>query len=241
MIEKIIPKPWIILPKLFGAKLHCELNQIEIDLEKIKSEYLNILEKENFKNHSSGAFEGGWGAIGLITYGGDPYTDMVKDKSVLLPTRLMNDCPYIKSLLDKIPGKKDRVRFMEVKPNTNVFWHYDDNETIDNADSTKNARLHLPIITSEKVELMLCHQKANWKEGKLYYGDFSFPHSIFNKSNINRIHLIIDVNVNKELLSMFPKEFLNGTNRRKVIKKICQRSCNLFRKMKIIKGKKEIY
>ena len=35
MIEKIIPKPWIILPKLFGAKLHCELNNIEIDLEKL--------------------------------------------------------------------------------------------------------------------------------------------------------------------------------------------------------------
>ena len=146
---------------------------------------------------------------------------MVKEESELLPTRLMRDCSYIKSLLDKIPGKKDRV-FMEVKPNTNVFWHYDDNETIDGADSTKNARLHLPIITSEQVELMLCNQKANWREGKLYYGDFSFPHAIFNKSNINRIHLIIDVNVNEELLSMFPKVFLDGANKRKLIKKFAK-------------------
>ena len=130
-----------------------------------------------------------------------------------MPTRLLDECPYIKNLLDRIPGEKDRVRFMEVKPNTNVFWHYDNNETIDDADKSKNARLHLPIITSDKVELMLCNQIAKWQEGKLYYADFSFPHSIFNGSSINRIHLIIDVSVNEKLLKLFPKEYLDGKKR----------------------------
>jgi|TARA_B110000037_G_scaffold89088_1_gene105495 hypothetical protein len=240
MLKNIIPNPWEILPKLIGAKLHCELSDINIDLEKIKSEYLNILKTEKFLNHSSGAFDGGWGAIGLITYGGDPYTDMVKNESKLLPTRLLNSCDYIKELLDRIPGKKDRVRFMEVKPNTHVFWHYDNNETIDDLDYQKNARLHLPIITSDKVELKICNQNTRWKAGKLYYGDFSFPHSIFNGSDINRIHLIIDVNINDNLIKMFPKKYLNGTKKRKLIKKICQRSCNLYRKFNIIKSNKEL-
>ena len=84
----------------------------------------------------------------------------------------------------------------------------------------KNARLHLPIITSEKVELLLCNQNTQWKEGKLYYGDFSFPHAIYNGSDINRIHLIIDVNVNEKLLNLFPKEFLEGIKKKKINKKI---------------------
>ena len=49
MIENIIPIPWKILPQLVGAKLHCELSDIEINLEKIRSEYYNILQKKNFK------------------------------------------------------------------------------------------------------------------------------------------------------------------------------------------------
>ena len=62
---------------------------------------------------------------------------MVKEKEKLLPTRLLKECNYIKNLLERIPGKKDRVRFMEVKPNTKVFWHYDNNESIDDLDFKK--------------------------------------------------------------------------------------------------------
>lgn len=236
-MKNYIPRPWILIPKIFGVNLHCEIKGIEIELNKIKDEYLNILKNENFKDHSGGAFlGGGWGAIGLKTYGGDPYVDYVDNKSKIAPTRLLGQCKYINDLLNRIPGEKDRVRFMEVKPSTKVFWHYDNNETIDDLDYNRNARLHLPVITSDEVKLFLCHQDTKWTEGKLYYGDFSFPHSIINNSKINRIHLIIDTKINDDLLNLFPKEFLQGIYIRKKIKKICQRSCNLFRKLKLIDG-----
>lgn len=237
MLKDYIPKPWTILPMITGISLHCEIKGIDINLDRLKKDFFNILKKEKFKDHSSGKFNGGgWGTIGLMTYGGDPYKDLVDNKEKLLPTRLLSECEYIKDLLKRIPGKKDRVRFAEVQPNTNVFWHYDNNETIDDLDYNKNARLHLPIITSQKVKLMLCNQNTQWSEGKLYYGDFSFPHSIYNGSKLNRIHLIIDVNVNDELLSLFPKNFLSEIKKRKLIKKFCQKSCNYYKKLKIIKS-----
>ena len=65
-MKNYIPRPWILIPKIFGVNLHCEIKGIEIELNKIKDEYLNILKNENFKDHSGGAFlGGGWGAIGL--------------------------------------------------------------------------------------------------------------------------------------------------------------------------------
>jgi len=237
MIKNLVPKPWKIIPQLFNLNLNCEIEKIKIDFENVKSDCLNIIEAENFKNHSGGAFSGsGWGAIGLITYGGDPYRDYVDKKLELKPTRLLEQCPNIIKLLKLIPGKKDRVRLMEVKPGTKVFWHYDNNETIDDLNHNQNIRLHLPIVTSKDIILLFCHQKANWPEGKLFYGDFSFPHSIFNPSNINRIHLVIDVEINQEIIDLFPKSFISDRKKRNFVKKLCQRSCNLYRKLKLIEN-----
>lgn len=228
--------PWTILTKLFGLNLYCELN-IKINLEKIKEEYLKIIDYAKFKNHSGGAFDGGgWGAIGLITYGGDPFIDYVDKNKTCKPTYLLDKCNYIKELLNKIPGEKERVRFMEVKPKTIVHWHYDNNETVDHLNKEMNVRLHIPIITSKNVKLFFCHQTAEWEEGKLYYGDFSFPHSIKNTSDINRIHLVIDVKINDKLLKCFPNEFLKKKKQRLLIKKICQRSCNLFKKLYLVES-----
>ena len=50
MLENFIPKPWKILPKIIGAKLHCELKNIDINLDKIKDEYLKILKRKIFKS-----------------------------------------------------------------------------------------------------------------------------------------------------------------------------------------------
>lgn len=239
-MKNLIPKPWIVLPKILGLNLNCQILGFEIELNKIKDEYLNIVRTESFIAHSGGNFKGGWGSIGLMTYGGNPYNDLINKNEKLKPTKLLEQCNYIQNLLNRIPGKKDRVRFMEVKPNTKVYWHYDNGETIDGLDYQKNARFHIPILTNDNVEMRICHQKLKWQEGKLYYGDFSFPHEIHNKSNQTRIHLIIDININDDLIKMFPKKYLGEINKRRLIKKICQRSYNLYRKLGIIKSIKKI-
>ena len=46
-MKNYIPRPWILIPKIFGVNLHCEIKGIEIELNKIKDEYLNILKNEN--------------------------------------------------------------------------------------------------------------------------------------------------------------------------------------------------
>ena len=60
MISKFIPKPWKILPKLLDIKLHCELKNIDIDLEN-KKRVPEYFKKEKFHSHFSGAFNGSWG------------------------------------------------------------------------------------------------------------------------------------------------------------------------------------
>ena len=56
---------------------------------------------------------------------------------------------------------------------------------------------------------------------------------IHNKSNLNRIHLVIDLEISEKLIKIMPKEYLN--QRKKVIdKENLQRSLNLFKKLKLV-------
>lgn len=235
-IINLIRYPWM-LPTLFlNTKLSCEIDSISknINLDKIKDEATRVFQKENFQNHQ-GDHSGGWGSLGLITFGGDPYNDLVNDNKPI-PTRLLKECPEIKKILNVLPGEKQRVRFMEVLPGSRVFWHYDNGETIDNLDYKKNARLHIPIFTSDKVIMNICHEKIKWEEGKMYYGDFSFPHMIHNKSEKNRIHLVIDLRLSEEFISLVPKDYMQLKNRRLFIKKVCQKALNLFKKLNFVEN-----
>jgi len=231
----IILNPWILPTKIFSLKLNCPIEKIKIDLKSLKNECEKVLLNQNLKKHP-GDHSGGWGSIGLITYGGDPFNDLVNNELKLMPTKILDMCPSIKNMLDEIPGKKHRVRLMEVKPGTKVHWHYDNNETIDELDFSKNVRLHMPIFTNKKVNMKICHENLNWEEGKLYYGDFSFPHCINNASDLNRIHLVIDVGINDNIINLLPKNFLEKRKFRLFAKKFSQKIFNIFKKINLIKN-----
>jgi hypothetical protein len=214
--------------------LSCQIDNINIDLKLLKKECEDILFKKKLKAHP-GDHSGGWGSIGLITYGGNEFNDLVDHNLKIMPTKILDMCPSIIKLLNEIPGKKHRVRIMEVKPGSKVNWHYDNNESIDELDFKKNVRLHMPIFTNPEVEMKICHENISWHEGKLYYADFSFPHFINNKSKLNRIHLVIDVGINNDIINLIPKKFLEKRKLRLMVKKYSQRLLNLYKKFSLLK------
>ena len=46
------------------------------------------------------------------------------------------------------------------------------------------------------------------KEGECWYADVSYLHSVTNRSEKDRVHLLLDVGVNDWLRGVFPKESL---------------------------------
>jgi hypothetical protein len=63
-------------------------------------------------------------------------------------------------------------------------------------------RLHIPIITDNKVIFTIDNIDYNLKEGNLYYTDVSKVHSVVNGSSKDRIHIVIDVKVTDEIKSI---------------------------------------
>jgi aspartyl/asparaginyl beta-hydroxylase (cupin superfamily) len=58
-------------------------------------------------------------------------------------------------------------------------------------------RVHIPVQTNNEVEFILDGENMYLKEGECWYMNFNLHHSINNKSDKDRIHLVIDAEVNE--------------------------------------------
>ncbi len=64
-------------------------------------------------------------------------------------------------------------------------------------------RFHIPVITNDEVEFYLDKERMHLKEGECWYMNFNLPHALHNKSNSDRIHLVIDGRVNDWVQELF--------------------------------------
>ena len=103
-------------------------------------------------------------------------------------------------------------------PGRNIYWHMDYKESVD----SDLVRLHIPIRTTEDVEFQISHEDCRWREGELWHGDFTFPHRVRNGGNATRIHLVIDLVKNDEIMALFPKEIFAQRKRRLQVKSLCR-------------------
>jgi hypothetical protein len=143
--------------------------------------------------------DGGWAAIGLISQGGDAGNLRLGD-GPYAETPALAVAPYFREVISSIKCEKQRVRLMALAPGAHIFEHYDKEESLD----AGIARLHVPIVTNERVDFYLARRRQQWRAGELWYGDFSFPHHLCNNGAETRVHLVLDCLVNDDLLSLFP-------------------------------------
>jgi hypothetical protein len=214
--------PWQILSRMAGVNLtHRLYKDRTFDVAKLQAEVTRVIANFNPAGHSSSDayHDGGWSTIGLVTHKGDPFEDRPLG-SPYEKTPAIEHAPYIESIIDSFETDKKRVRLMELQPQKSIFWHYDKGETID---SGKTARIHIPIFTNEKVQVQLSHEDVVWKAGEVWYGDFAFPHRLYNAGTASRVHLVIDVAINDFVLSLFSPDFLAAKDRRIRVRRPCQR------------------
>ena len=173
---------------------------------------------EQYGSHHAG----GWKTIGLVSCGGDPYEDRPLD-GPYRKTPALKMSPILEALIDSFKCDKERVRLSKLEPGHNILWHDDPD-----LDNNRLARLHIPVITNDKVEFQLSHEDMRWKTGELWYADFSFPHRVYNGGSEARIHLMIDLVVNDWVRSLFPSEFRAGAQARIRVKALCSKVYNAY-------------
>lgn len=179
------------------------------DLSKILSEY------QNFSPHHGPYHDGGWSAIGLVTLDGDERDQSQNRKGLYKQTPALRLAPYMQEVLNSIKCEKQRVRLLAMAPGSRIYEHHDRDESLDQG----LARLHIPIITHPDVQVVLARQRQTWRPGELWYGDFSFPHHLWNRSSITRVHLVMDCEVNEFLCGLFPEGYVESRTLRGILRK----------------------
>lgn len=166
------------------------------ELERVRSEWV--------RHFNTGYYDGEWSGIPLRSpavknhklSSGDSSSTMFIDEPML------SQVPYTKSVIDSILAEKMAVRYLKLTSGSEIKTHKD----ADMIFWDGFARLHIPIITNERVKFRVGKDMVCMKPGELWFADFSQPHSVINIGATDRIHLVIDLQVNDWLRNLFEKE-----------------------------------
>ena len=157
-----------------------------------------VITKFNKKNQ--------WTAISIRGYAND--MTQIGKGGVLGTTEVSNlqntplyDELQMESILDKIPAEKERVRLMRLEAGTIIAKHTD--KVDKDIKSGKIVRLHIPIITHDTVMMTSWLPSGiaefHMAKGECWWLDVSLPHKVVNKSDVDRVHLVIDIYNNDDI------------------------------------------
>lgn len=178
----------MILPDRLRLDTRFSPAELLADLERIDgSDWIDHFVTQNY--------EGDWDVLPLrgprgashpvmMAYS-DPTCEHFED------TPFLKDCSYFAKILDAFPFDLHAVRLMALSPESRIKEHRD--HDLSHEDGA--IRLHIPIRTSEDVEFYLNGSRVQMMEGECWYLRLSDPHSVYNGSDIRRVHLVIDAPV----------------------------------------------
>ena len=148
---------------------------------------------------------GEWTGIALHSMGGkDSVFPSAAGMDHYQETENLKRTPYFKYVLDDLKCPKEVVRILFLPPGGYIKDHFDFHTSF----QFGLLRLHLPIITHPDVIFMIDGQRMTWNAGELWYGDFSKVHSVKNDSQVVRVHMVIDVQINDFVVSLFPEDYI---------------------------------
>ena len=174
----------------------------DFDPESLKRDLDQVSAHEWVAHFNKGYFEGGWtgvalrsidGSVGKLYIPGDvtePFVD----------SPLLDRCPNVRAALALLKCPLRSVRFLRLSPGSVIREHRD----YDLGFERGQLRLHVPVTTNSDVLFFLDAYPIDMKAGECWYLDLSLPHWIENRGPTDRVHLVIDCELNDWLRDMLP-------------------------------------
>ena len=148
-------------------------------------------------------YDGEWAVLPLRSPGGRlddilPFALGNSDQAHA-DTPLLMQCPAIGNLLGSLKCPVRSARLLNLKRGSIIHPHRDLELAYENGE----ARLHFPIFTNPGVEFFIDEQPLVMEEGSAWYINANLTHSVANRGNADRIHLVVDCGVDNWLREVF--------------------------------------
>jgi Aspartyl/Asparaginyl beta-hydroxylase len=101
----------------------------------------------------------------------------------------------VRSMESAFDGKVVRSELVVLKANKKVSPHVDGGQMLN-----ISRRCHIPIVTNDNVFFTVFKNRVNMKPGICYEINNGMPHSVENNSDLDRVHLILDILPNEYML-----------------------------------------
>jgi hypothetical protein len=184
---------------------------LQADLDQIKSELW-------VPHFNKDYFAGEWSGVALRSCGGRPdqlYQDP-GSQTLVEDSPIMKRCPNIQTVLANLKCPLKSVRFLKLAAGSIIQEHRD----YDLGYELGEVRLHIPIVTNPDVVFYVDARRVDMKAGDCWYLDLGLPHWVDNRGQSDRIHLVIDCQLNEWLSELILDGDTGQTNESQLISSI---------------------
>lgn len=173
----------------------------EFDSERLLAGLERIRTDEWVPHYNERDFGGVWSGVALRSGSGSA-TDLIVSPAVSAPFRdtpLLDRHPVFREVLERFPCTLKAVRLLVLAPGSFIREHSDNGLGFEDGE----VRIHVPIKTNPSVEFYVCGERMALKEGGCYYLNVNLPHRVSNRGTADRVHLVIDAEVDDWVREIF--------------------------------------
>lgn len=167
---------------------------LSFDVEALRGDLATIGDDGWVPHFNTGIYEGDWSGVSLRSVGGRADT-LYPDPAAAEPyadTALLERCPALRAACERFQCELLAVRLLRLGPGAAIAEHRD--YKLGHEDG--EVRVHVPLTTNDAVEFVLAGERVDMAPGEAWYLDFNRPHSVINRGDVDRIHLVVDCVVN---------------------------------------------
>jgi hypothetical protein len=148
-------------------------------------------------------YEGDWSVIPLRSPAAETHPARMinadRGARAFVATPYLERCAYFRQVLDSFRCPLRVVRLMRLTPGSVIKEHTD----LDLSFEDGTVRIHIPIATNDAVEFQLNRSRVVLEAGSAWYLRLSDPHSVANRGSTDRVHMVVDANVNDWVEALF--------------------------------------
>ena len=147
-------------------------------------------------------FDGDWSGVALRAAEGS-VTPMYGDSTHgdFANTDLLCQCGHLRAVVEALQCPLRSVRVLTLAAGSNIREHRD----YDLGYETGEVRIHVPVITNPDVEFILDSRRIVMNEGECWYLDLNLPHRVQNRGTTDRVHLVVDCQLNDWLRGLIAR------------------------------------